>query len=173
MNKISWYLLCSPVYFKQNSIELLIKQSCQLSAMDYLHMYVCWSRSVVSISWSHGVCNPWNFPGQNPGVGSLSLLWESSQPTDRTQVSYIAICMSSLEKCLFSSLAHFLFGRLFFWNWAAGVACIFLCLILCQWFHCYYFLPFWRLLFHLAYSFFIAQRLLSLICGYKIFERMH
>ena len=29
------------------------------------------------------------------------------------------------------SLAHFLIGRLFFWNWATGVACIFFRLILC------------------------------------------
>ena len=32
----------------------------------------------------------WNSPGQNTGVGSLSLLQGSSQPRDQTQVSYIA-----------------------------------------------------------------------------------
>ena len=33
------------------------------------------SRSVVSDSlWPHGLYSPWNSPGQNPGVGRLSLL---------------------------------------------------------------------------------------------------
>ena len=49
------------------------------------------SRSVVSDSatpWT--VYGLWNSPGQNTGVGSLSLLQESSQPRDRTQVSHVA-----------------------------------------------------------------------------------
>ena len=33
------------------------------------------SHSVVSNTlWPHGLYSPWNFPGQNTGVGSLSLL---------------------------------------------------------------------------------------------------
>ena len=44
----------------------------------------------------------------------------------------------------------FWLGRLFFWNWAVGVACTLLRSILVNCFICYYFLPFWRLSFHLA-----------------------
>ena len=49
------------------------------------------SRPVVSNSLlPHGLYSPWNYPGQNTGVGSLSLLQGSSQPRDRTQVSRTA-----------------------------------------------------------------------------------
>ena len=38
----------------------------------------------------HELHSPWSSPGQNPGVGSLSLLQGSSQPRDGTRVSCIA-----------------------------------------------------------------------------------
>ena len=38
----------------------------------------------------HGPYNPWESPGQNAGMGSLFLLWGSSQPRDGTQVFHIA-----------------------------------------------------------------------------------
>ena len=65
----------------------------------------------------------------------------------------LAICMSSLEKCLFRSSSTFWLGCLFFWYWVAWAACVIWKLILCQLFHWHYFLPFWGLSFHLAYSF--------------------
>ena len=48
--------------------------------------------SVVSDSLRpHGLYSPWNSPGQNTRMGSLSLLQGgSSQPRDQTQVSLIA-----------------------------------------------------------------------------------
>ena len=46
-----------------------------------------------------------------------------------------------------------LLSRLFFWNWATWAACIFLRLIICQLLCLLFFFPFWRLSFHLAYSF--------------------
>ena len=59
----------------------------------------------------------------------------------------LAIYMSSLEKCLFSSLAHFSGVEL------EEFVFFFFRLILCQLLHLLLFLPFWRLSFHLAYSF--------------------
>ena len=66
----------------------------------------------------------------------------------------LAICMSSLEKCLFRFFfPTFWLGCLFFWYWVVWAAYIFGGLILCSCFVCYYCLPLWGLSFHLAYSF--------------------
>ena len=78
-------------------------------------------------------------------------------------ICLLAICMSSLENICLVLWPIFWLGRLFFWSWAARVACIFLRLVVCQLLHCYYFLPFRRLSFHLAYSFLCCAEALSLI----------
>ena len=65
--------------------ELLV----EMSRISEWRRFISEILSVVSYSLrAHGRYSPWNSPGQNTGVGTLSLL-QSSQPRDQIQVSRI------------------------------------------------------------------------------------
>ena len=63
-----WCILLAVWRF--NNIKISIPSNSSNSSRDQ-----CESRSVVSYSlWPHGLYSPWNSPGQNTRVGTLSLL---------------------------------------------------------------------------------------------------
>ena len=64
------------------------------------------SHSVVSDSlWPHGLYSPWNSPGQNTGVGSLSLL-QGIFPTQGSNTRSTALQANSLPSELWGKPFH-------------------------------------------------------------------
>ena len=58
-----------------------------------------------------------------------------------SDVEHIFMCLLAIWSVYLVLWSIFWLGRLFFWNWAAGAACIFLRLILCQLIHLLLFSP--------------------------------
>ena len=77
-----------------------------------------------------------------------------------SDVEHLFLCLLALWRLLWRNVClvlwpTFWLGCLFFQNWAAWAACIFLRLTV-SCFICYYFLPFWKLSFHLLIVSFVV-----------------
>ena len=78
MRRSQWRVLTKHVPLEDgiaNHSSILAVRTPVIPHMGFPGVSECESRSVVSDSlWPHGLYSPWNSPGQNTGVGSLSLL---------------------------------------------------------------------------------------------------
>ena len=69
--KLNWYV------YPNITLSLSVSVSVSLSLSLSIYIYESESESDSALSdslWSHGLYSPWNSPGQNTRVGSLSLL---------------------------------------------------------------------------------------------------
>ena len=108
---------------------------------DVEHLFMCLFRSNQLLSHVWLFATPWIAACQ------ASLSTTNSQSSLRlTSMYLLAICISSLEKCLFRSFPNFLI-ELFFWCWVVWAACIFWKLSLCQSFPLLFLFPILRVAF--------------------------
>ena len=105
------------------------------NCISVLRCWTLWRKSSeseshsVDSSLSHGLCSPWNSPGQNTGVGSLSLLQGIPKPgiEPRSPVlqvdSFYQLSHKGRPRILEWEAYPFSRGSSQPWNWT-GVSCI-------------------------------------------------
>ena len=103
-------------------------------------------------------------------------LYFSNSDIEHLFLCLLAICIYSLEKCLFRSSA--IFDWIIFWCWVVWVAYIFWRLILCQLLHLQIFFHVLRVAFHLVDSYILGYWCLwlqhiSLWGGHNLVHNIH
>ena len=80
---------------------------------DVEHLFMCLLAICMKEMATHSSILAWRIPGTEEPYRLQST--ESQSVGHHWGTNILSICISSLEKCLFSSLAHLLIGCSFFW----------------------------------------------------------